>query len=191
LIRVIRTSNSLNTKLILISDTEYQERKHEVEQQIEQFIVEMGNYSHPVSNFNWGNLQTLQDDISDEDLYEKLHEFRQKYYLANRMHLCIQSRLGLNELQDLVLQYFTDIPYNFEAKLDLASFGTYNHKNAFKTIFYDKMACVKVKSEDTRLFLTWVLPPMLDKYRSKPLHFVQNILLSEDSGTLLDYLTEK
>lgn len=35
-------------------DTEFQERKHNAEHQIEQFITEMGNYSHPVANFNWG-----------------------------------------------------------------------------------------------------------------------------------------
>lgn len=107
------------------------------------------------------------------------------------MHLCIQSRLSLNELQDLVDEYFSDIPHNVDENLSLSSFGTYTHKNAFKTSFYDDMACVSVKTEETRLFLTWVLPPMLDKYRTKPLYYVRSVLLSDSEGSLLEYLTEK
>lgn len=35
-------------------DSEFQERKHDVESQIEQLIISMGNSMHPASNFNWG-----------------------------------------------------------------------------------------------------------------------------------------
>jgi len=54
---------------------------------------------HPGGIFTWGNLETLKDNIDDNTLYEKVHEFRLRHYSAHRMYLCIQARLPLDTLE--------------------------------------------------------------------------------------------
>lgn len=129
--------------------------------------------------------------MTDDELHERTKAFHQKYYIANRMYLCIQSKLSLDKLQKLTVKYFNDIPHNFESDVDISSSPEYSHENAFKVEFFEKTHCLNSAIEENRLVITWVLPPMLDKYKSKPLEFVKSILESEDDGTLVDYLTKK
>ena len=42
-----------------------------------------------------------------------------------------------------------------------------------------------------QLNLTWALPPLLEKYRSKPLHYLAFIVGHEGSGSLISYLRKK
>lgn len=65
----------------------------------DQLLAAMGNDTHPVSIFAWGNLITLKDNIDDEDLHKRVHAFWKRHYSAHRMYLCIQARLPLDHLQ--------------------------------------------------------------------------------------------
>lgn len=58
----------------------------------EQLLVSLAKEGSPVNSFSWGNLITLRDRIPDDDLYERLHEFRKRHYSAHRMTLAIQVR---------------------------------------------------------------------------------------------------
>lgn len=52
----------------------------------------------PASQFLWGNLITLRDNVTDDVLYKAVHEFRKRHYSAHRMTLAIQvSCYGLNK----------------------------------------------------------------------------------------------
>jgi len=70
-------------------------------EQILQSIVPPG---HPVGKFMWGNSKSIYiaNDPDGSILNQRLNEYRQKYYLANRMNLVLQSRHTLDELEEIV-----------------------------------------------------------------------------------------
>lgn len=56
----------------------------------EQLLCSLAKPFSPVNSFGWGNLKTLRDNISDDQLYNGVHEFRKRHYSAHRMTLAIQ-----------------------------------------------------------------------------------------------------
>jgi nardilysin len=77
-----------------------------------QFILSLAKNDVPVNTFAWGNLITLRDNISEDELYDGVHEFRKRHYSANRMTLSIQARLPMDVLQKYVLECFSNVPSN-------------------------------------------------------------------------------
>jgi nardilysin len=71
-----------------------------------QFILSLAKNDVPVNTFAWGNLITLRDNISEDELYDGVHEFRKRHYSANRMTLSIQARLPMDVLQKYVLVWY-------------------------------------------------------------------------------------
>lgn len=80
-------------------ESEFTSKKNEEYTRREQLLSSIGQLTHPSSIFAWGNLKTLKDNIADDELYEKVHEFRKRHYSAHRMYLCLQSYLPLDDLQ--------------------------------------------------------------------------------------------
>lgn len=58
----------------------------------EQLLCSLAKSDSPVNSFGWGNLKTLRDNVSDDKLYEGVHEFRKRHYSAHRMTLAIQVK---------------------------------------------------------------------------------------------------
>ena len=56
----------------------------------EQLLLSLAKSDTPVNFFPWGNLTTLRDNISEDELYSGLHTFRKRHYSAHRMTLAIQ-----------------------------------------------------------------------------------------------------
>lgn len=87
-------------------DSEFAQAKPKDSYRSEQLMFNMFNDKTKINKFQWGNLQTLlYTDISDETLYEKLHAFRKKYYVARRMTLAIQVSKHVGLYWDESLQY--------------------------------------------------------------------------------------
>lgn len=80
-------------------DSEFTSKKNDDEIIRGQLLSFIGEPSHPSSKFSWGNLKTLKDNIENDVLYKEVHEFRKRHYSANRMCLCLQSKLSLDSLQ--------------------------------------------------------------------------------------------
>lgn len=80
-------------------ESEFQYRKNSEEIRRGQMLSSLGQSTHPSSIFSWGNFKTLKDNIDDEILYQKVHEFRKRHYSAHRMYVCLQSFLSLNDQQ--------------------------------------------------------------------------------------------
>lgn len=169
-------------------ESEFQNRIDDDTTRLDQLIASLGQSSHPCSTFAWGNLKTLKDNISDDDLYERAHEFRRKHYVGNKMYLCMQSRESLDTLQDLAVKYFSDVPYKADVDAPLSTNPEYSYTKAFKPEFHEKMYFIKPKSNRIKMNLTWLLPSMLKDYREKPQHFVSFVLGFEGPGSLCSYL---
>ena len=80
-------------------DSEFKIRKADDYARENRMLSSIGQTNHPSSTFEWGNLETLKHNISDDELYHKAHDFRKRHYSAHRMYVCLQSNQSLDNLQ--------------------------------------------------------------------------------------------
>lgn len=76
----------------------------------DQILASLAGEGYPHATFSWGNLKSLKEQVSDEDLHRALHEFRRKHYGCNRMTVCLQAKLSLDELEQLLVRHCSSIP---------------------------------------------------------------------------------
>lgn len=142
---------------------------------------------HPASFFDFGNLKTLKDEISDDELHAALMEFHEKY-VASKMYVTVQSRRSLDEMQDLVVEKFSPIKVGSDANVPIPEF---NFDNIFKSDFYEKVFYVKPKSPKKAMVITWVLPSQVQYNTCKPLNHIMNIFDNPSVGGIASYLKER
>ncbi|XP_044259256.1 nardilysin-like [Tribolium madens] len=152
----------------------------------EQLLASLSDDKSPVNTFTWGNLITLRDNVSEDELYEGVHEFRKRHYSAHRMTLAIQARLPMEELEKYVIECFSNVPSNDLPPDDFTQFT-----NVFDTPKFTKIYYIQPVNEVMQLDLTWALPSLLNKYKSKPHQYVSWVLGDEGKGSLLAYLKKK
>lgn len=80
-------------------ESEFQTRVDHEFIRMEYLLATFATPGHPSSSFVCGNSKTLKEDIDDDLLYEKVHEFRRQYYESERMAVAIQSALSLDDLE--------------------------------------------------------------------------------------------
>ncbi|XP_022917884.1 nardilysin-like [Onthophagus taurus] len=153
----------------------------------EQLLMSLFNPEVPICTFSWGNLKTLKDNINDDDLYLRLHEFRKRHYSAHRMTLAIQGRFSLDTLQSFVLNCFSNVQTNNEPPID---FTVYQNK-IFNTPNFKQIYYVEPVKDITQLDIVWVLPPQFHLYKCKPQQYLSWLLGHEGKGSLLSYLKKK
>lgn len=168
-------------------DSEFRLRKQSPSSRFFQILRLYLNQNHHASIFPTGNLQTLKDNITDDDLHAELVKFLDKY-VANKMALCVQSSRPLDEMQKLVVDNFLamkkndDIKFNYELPV--------NFDELVRPEFYSKMLYIK-DSNESSMVISWILPSVQHHYKSKPLQFIRRIIESDDEGGLVPYLKSK
>ncbi|XP_035792231.1 nardilysin-like isoform X1 [Anopheles albimanus] len=167
-------------------ESEFQTNKNRFSSRREQLLASLGRDDHPCSLFSWGNLETLKDNITDDELYKALHQFQQRHYSAHRMHFAVQARMSLDELEALTVRYFSAIPCNGLPAEDLTA--TYSERNAFRDEFYNKLFVVKPISDVSQLDITWCLPPSVKDYHVKPVDYISYVMGFEGKNSLTSYL---
>lgn len=80
-------------------ESEFTWRKNDDDARRAHLLSSLAETTHPTSIFRCGNLKTLKEHIDDDELYRKAHEFRNRYYSAQRMYLSLQSNQSLDSLQ--------------------------------------------------------------------------------------------
>lgn len=131
---------------------------------------------------------TLKEQITDDELYRAVHEFRKRHYSSHRMYVCLQARRSLDELQSLVERYFLGIHNN---GLPGDDFSAFNDTNVFGDSFFSQIYYVKAKQEINKLDITWVMPSITKRYKTKPDEFVSFIIGHEGAGSLCSYLRKQ
>lgn len=167
-------------------ESEFQTNKNRFSSAREQLMASLGRDDHPCSLFSWGNLETLKQNITDDELYKTLHEFQRKHYSAHRMHFAVQARMSLDDLEALTVRYFSKIPCNGLPAEDLSK--VYNEKNAFREEFYSKLFIVKPISDVCQLDITWCLPPCVKDYQVKAIDYISYVMGYEGKHSLTSYL---
>lgn len=169
-------------------DSEFQQIVQEDETRRDQLLASLATEGYPHGTFAWGNMKTLKENVDDEEMHKLLHEIRREHYAANRMYLCLQARLPMDELETLVLRHFTDVPSNGVKAPDLSKF---DYSKAFRPEFHEHAFFVKPVENVCKLELTWVLPSMNQYYRSKPDQFLSYLFGYEGKGSLCAYLRRR
>ncbi|CAL1679211.1 unnamed protein product [Lasius platythorax] len=154
----------------------------------EQLFSSFARAGHPARKFIRGNLITLRDNVDDDKLYTELHKFRERHYSANRMKLAIQARLSLDILEKYVTTCFTDVPSN---GLPPDDFTEFKGGISFDTPAFRRMYKIKPVKDLSQLEVTWVMPSLLDFYKSKPLQYVSCLIGYHENGSLISYLRKK
>lgn len=164
-------------------ESEFQNNINDDDTRIMQLCASIAN--GPVGTFTWGNLKTLKEGISNEELYNAVHAFRLKHYIANRMHLCVESSASLDDLQKLVEENFSAIQSGPEPS------PLEHPEHPFKSEFFEKVFYVKPKADKIKVFITFLLPSMETHYKSKPHDYIAHIIQHEGVGSLSSYLKKK
>lgn len=170
-------------------DSEFKMKMSKEGRRILAIMRTMFQDSHPASRFSSGNLRTLRDEISDDDLHKALVKFYEHKYVANKMFLCVQSKRPLNELQAMVVEKFSAIRSENDEKSAIRS--EFYLEKFVKPEFYEKIFYVKPRVVKKSLFLTWVLPPQIENYKCKPLKHVEKIFNNDGDGGISKWLKEK
>jgi nardilysin len=143
------------------------------------------NEEHPASQFNCGNLKTLKENITDDDLHAELVGLFEKY-AASKMFLAVQSKRSLDRLQELVEESFSAIKTGSDETTQLPGID-----EIFKPEFFSKVIYMKPKSASKSLIVTWTFPPMQKHYKKSPIEFIASIFKNSGKGGLEAYLKDK
>lgn len=153
----------------------------------QQLVAQMAYPNHPATTFTWGNLKTLRDNVSDDELYETVHKFRARHYSAHRMTVAVQARLPLDTLEDWVYACFSPIPTNYLPADDFTIF----QNPAFDQQRFCKLYTVNPVKDVCTMDLTWFMPSIRHHYKVKPTEYMCWFLGHEGKGSLLSALRQK
>ena len=138
------------------------------------------NPEHPAAQFNVGNLETLTDKPGSR-LQDALLAFYDRYYSANNMKLTIVGRQSLDELKALTEKHFASIP-NKNIQPPVVTTPGITPAQMGKTIHYQSIKDTK------QLLVEFPITDNSDQWRLKPNEFINNLITSEEAGTLGEVL---
>jgi insulysin len=138
------------------------------------------NPEHPFSQFSVGSLESLADRPGST-VRSELVAFYDKHYSANVMRLVVMGAQSLDELEQLVVPIFSQVPNkSFEPKLIEAPLFTAEQLPLF----------LQVKPEATlrQLSVAFPIADYRADYVAKPLSYLGNLVGHEGVGSLLSQL---
>lgn len=134
---------------------------------------------HPRTSFATGNGATLKDVTR-----EQVMEFYKRFYSANVMRLCLLGNQSLDEQENLVRTYFSEVPNTNRGPL------VYDAQ-VFTPGSLPEMLEVKSVGDVHELRLQFALPPQDADFEAKSLRMVGSLLAHEGEGSLLSELKHK
>lgn len=143
-------------------------------------LSQLVNPRHPMAKFNVGNLDTLSNE-AEAPVRDDLLQFYQDYYSAGNMTLVVLGRESLEQLEAMVSERFSQIPYR-EIKPAVSG------QRLFKEGFLPARVSIRPPKEERRLTLMFPVPDADQHYREKPLQYLGNLLGHEGQGSLLSLL---
>ena len=164
-------------------DSEYYARRTDDFRRTWSARKQVFNPAHPITQFSIGNNETLADK-EEQSVRDALIDFYQNYYSANIMTLAIMGKEPLDQLEQWAIDYFEDIPNHdvspFQADVPLITGNT-----------LPKLLEVKTLKQKYSINLVFNLPEVRSHYKTKPLHYLSNLLGHEGENSLLSDLKSK
>jgi protease-3 len=140
------------------------------------------NPKHPVSQFNWGNLDSLADKENNK-LQTALVDMYNTYYSANLMKGAMISNLPIADMKKLAKQYFGQIPNKNTPRPEMTvAVATPEHLK--KVVHYVP------QTEMKQLRINFVIDNNAQQFAVKPNGYVNYLLANEMPGTLASALRD-
>jgi protease-3 len=140
------------------------------------------NPEHPISQFNWGNLDSLADKENNK-LQTALVEMYNTYYSANLMKGAMISHLPIAEMKELAKQHFGKIP-NKNTLRPKMTVAVAKPEHLKKVIHYIPQTDMK------QLRINFVIENNALQFAVKPNGYVNYLLANEMPGTLASVLRD-
>ena len=154
---------------------------------LSQLAKSLSNPRHPYHHFSTGNLQTLKEDPEKRGVKvrDEFMRFYDKHYSANRMKLVVLGRESLEELEDWVVDLFSnvknkDLPQNrWDDQVALT-------KDELTTEIFAKPV---MESRSLEISFPW--QDEEEMYETQPARFVSHLIGHEGPGSILVHLKEQ
>lgn len=166
-------------------DSEFEMRMSNEAVRFQSILCSLIKDTHPASNFNCGNLKTLKENISDDELHSELVKFHAKY-VGNKMFLAVQSSRSLDDLQELVMRFAAIKSGDEDDKAE-----TLSVEEIFKPEFFNDVHFIMPKTAKKSLILTWAIPPIQQYYKCAPFDYIANVMKNAGDGGVSNYLKAK
>jgi secreted Zn-dependent insulinase-like peptidase len=143
-------------------------------------LQEVINKDHPYSQFTVGSLETLADRPGSS-VRDDLLEFYDKHYSANAMRLVVLGAQSLDELQELVVPMFSQVPNKSFAHDDIEA-------PLFAQGSLPMFVQVEPQATLRQLQVSFPIADYRGLYKAKPGSYVSNLVGHEGEGSLLSSL---
>jgi protease-3 len=140
------------------------------------------NPEHPISQFNWGNLDSLVDKENNK-LHTALVNMYNTYYSANLMKGAMISNLPITDMKKLAKQHFGNIPNKNTPRPEM-SVAVAKPEHLKKVIHYIP------QTEMKQLRINFVIENNAHQFAVKPNGYVNYLLSNEMPGTLASALRD-
>ena len=142
---------------------------------------------HPAQKFGWGNKRSLQTIPASMgiDVRQRLDEYFQRHYGAERMTLVILSGEDMSIMKAWVKSYFSDIRHGVgpRPRFDDAGFPFASRSN---------MSIISSVKDQQKISILFQLPSSLEKqYLKKAEDYVSHLVGHEGKGSLLAGLKKR
>ncbi|XP_065204245.1 nardilysin-like [Planococcus citri] len=176
---IVREREAVDSEFNMYTSSDYA--------RVDQLGRSFASNENPGSKFMCGNLKTLKDNVSEDELYESLRSFYQRCYSANLMTVSIIAKLPIDTLEKYVVECFSSIP---NGQIPVPKFDTIS-KPLFVRDKFHRMYYVTTIQNKTELQLMWQMPPIKALYRTKPDRLISWLVGHESKGSLLSYFKSK
>ncbi len=144
---------------------------------------ETANPASPHARFSIGNLETLADK-KNSILQDEVKAFYNRYYSANNMRLTLVGNQPIVALKALAEKYFSGI-VNKNIVLPKVTAPGLTQAEMGKNIYYKSQKDIK------KIYVDFPIKNNKNEWRLKPNEFVNNLITSEEEGTLCEQLRDQ
>ena len=153
-------------------------------ERIEHLKVMEGYKNCNYNKFVCGCLKSLKRN----DIREKVIKFYKSYYTPDKMSLCVQSNIQIEEINKIIVDKFSLIKKDESYINDINVNQNYLYDENNMGYIYQ---VISIKNKKV-LKLYWVINENYNKYyKSKPFEYITNILGHEGKYSLTSYLKKK
>jgi insulysin len=160
---------------------------------INRLIQSLSNEDSPYNHFGTGNLETFKN-VTLAELNNQLRLFYNKYYRSNNIKLAVSSNLPLDDLQQMVKAYFTEIRLDTYISDKAMNSTAELYGNLFpvdkpfdnmnKVVWYKKLGAGKT------IEVHFPLEPIHKSYKTQPYEYIAYLFNYSGSKSLLSILRD-
>jgi insulysin len=155
-----------------------------------QLLKHLADQSHPYNRFSTGNNITLRI-VDKNTLHKRLNNFYNKFYVPSNMRLVVLSNQSLDNIENNIAQYFSDIRLDMQQKDSIQFDDIRNNKKAFSKNELGKLVWYQKIAQSDNLDIIFVLDEIKSHQHLKPLDYVIYLLRYLGKGSLFNHLKSK